>query len=100
MRDIFKKIGFAIAGLIQGTVGSYFALLGFAFAFPDTEPGSKDYEEDMFSVPFGYFMMFIWVAVMISAFIVLRKNKTNTVLFFAPWLVGVIGCLVFVLVIH
>ncbi|MBR6224085.1 MAG: hypothetical protein IKQ71_11705 [Lachnospiraceae bacterium] len=100
MRDLLKKIGLAIAGLLQGTLGSYFALIGIAFAFPETEPSMKDYEEDMFFVPFGYFMMLVWVAVMISAIILLRKNKLNTALFFISWLVGLLGCLIFVLVIH
>ena len=43
MRDILKNVGLSIAGLVQGTVGSYFALLGYAFAFPDTEPGMRDH---------------------------------------------------------
>lgn len=51
MKDAFKKIGFSIYGLLQGSLGSYLALLGFAFAFPTSTPDSKDYEEDLFFVP-------------------------------------------------
>ncbi len=95
-----KNIGLSIAGLVQGTAGSYFALLGYAFAFPDTEPGMRDYEEDMFLVPWGYVMMLIWVAVMIFIIIALRKNRANFISFLLSWFVGLIGCVVFVLVIH
>ena len=48
MNNAIKKILLAILGFLQGTLGSYLALLGWAFAFPETSPGSKDYEEDMF----------------------------------------------------
>ena len=95
-----KKIGLSLAGIAQGTVGSYFALLGCAFAFPETEPGMKDYEEDMFFVPWGYVMMLIWVVVMVSVIIALRKNKADMITFLLSWFVGLIGCIVFVLVIH
>ena len=54
MRDRLKNVGLSIAGLVQGTVGSYFALLGYAFAFPDTEPGMRDYEEDKINDPIPY----------------------------------------------
>ena len=100
MRDRLKNVGLSIAGLVQGTVGSYFALLGYAFAFPDTEPGMRDYEEDMFFVPWGYVMMLIWAAVMISIIIALRKNKSNIKFFLFSWFAGWIGCIVFVFVIH
>ena len=100
MRDILKNVGLSIAGLVQGTVGSYFALLGYAFAFPDTEPGMRDYEEDMFFVPWGYVMMLIWAAVMISIIIALRKNKANIIIFIFSWFAGLIGCIVFVFAIH
>ena len=75
MKDAIKKIGFSIYGLLQGALGSYLALLGFAFAFPTSTPDSKDYEEDLFFVPLGYIIMLIWLAVMVTTFIVLRKNK-------------------------
>ena len=48
MKKKKKKILLAILGFLQGTLGSYLALLGWAFAFPETSPGAKDYEEDMF----------------------------------------------------
>ena len=57
LNNAIKKILLAILGFLQGTLGSYLALLGWAFAFPETSPGAKDYEEDMFFVPFGYIMM-------------------------------------------
>ena len=53
MNNAIKKICLGILGLLQGTLGSYLALLGWAFAFPETSPGTKDYVEDMSFVPFG-----------------------------------------------
>ena len=78
MNNVIKKICLVILGLLQGTLGSYLALLGWAFAFPETSPGTKDYVEDMSFVPFGYFIMFAWLAIMITAMILLRKNKTKS----------------------
>ena len=100
MQNVLKKIGLSIAGLVQGTVGSYFVLLGYVLAFPDTEPGMRDYEEDMFFVPFGFLMMLIWVVVMASVIIALRKNKANAITFLLSWVIGLIGFIVFLVVVH
>ncbi len=100
MKNALKKIGFSIFGLLQGTLGSYFALLGVAFAFPESTPGSKDYEEDMFFVPLGYIIMFIWLVVMVTAFLFLRKDKANLLSFLIAWIVGIGGCLVFTFIIY
>ncbi len=95
MKKILKRIGISFLGLLQGTVGSYLALLGFVCAFPDSSPGSKDYDEDMFFVPVGFAIIFLWIMVMITAVALLRKNKTHLLLFLIPWLIGLIGCVVF-----
>ena len=100
MKNALKKIGFSIFGLLQGTLGSYLALLGVAFAFPESTPGSKDYEEDMFFVPLGYIIMFIWLVVMVTAFLFLRKDKANLLSFLIAWIVGIGGCLVFTFIIY
>ena len=100
MKKLFKKIGFSIYGLLQGTLGSYLALLGFAFAFPMSTPDSKDYEEDLFFVPFGYIIMLIWLTVMVTTFIALCKKKANLLSFLISWLVGLGGFLLFTFVIH
>ncbi len=89
MKNIIKKIGLTLFGLLQGTVGSWIAVLGAAFAFPQTSPDSKDYEEDMFFVPFGYIIMLLYLAVMITTFVLLRKSKANLFAFVIPWLIGV-----------
>lgn len=99
MNSAIKKIFLAILGFLQGTFGSYLALLGWAFAFPGTSSGTKDYEEDMSFVPFGYMIMFAWLVIMITAIILLRKNKAHLLAFIIPWLVGLAGCLVVVFVI-
>lgn len=92
MKNAIKKILLAILGLLQGTFGSYLALLGWAFAFPETSSGARDYEEDMFFVPFGYMIMLAWLVIMITAIILLRKNKANLLSFIIPWFMGVVGC--------
>lgn len=97
--NAIKKILLAILGFLQGTLGSYLALLGWAFAFPETSPGAKDYVEDMSFVPLGYFIMFAWLAIMITAMILLRKNKANFLSFILPWFMGLVACLVAVFVI-
>lgn len=99
MNNAIKKICLGILGLLQGTLGSYLALLGWVLAFSETFPGTKDYVEDMSFVPFGYFIMFAWLAIMITAMILLRKNKANFLSFILPWFVGFVGCLVVVFVI-
>ena len=79
MNNAIKKICLGILGLLQGTLGSYLALLGWVLAFPETSPGTKDYVEDMSFVPFGYFKRIIKV---IKNFIWL-----NSFLFFFVYLV-------------
>ena len=89
-----KKVLLIIFGLVQGTIGNYLGLLGLAFAFPQTDSYSKDYDEDMFLVPFGYVMMLTWLIVTIAAVILLRKNKANLLSYVIPWVIGFIGCLI------
>jgi hypothetical protein len=89
-----KKVLLIIFGLLQGTIGNYLGLLGLAFAFPQTDSYSKDYDEDMFLVPFGYVMMLTWLIVTIAAVILLRKNKANLLSYVIPWVIGFIGCLI------
>lgn len=100
MKNVLRKTGISILGLLQGTVGSYLAILGFAFAFPVSEPGSKEYDEDMFFVPFGYVIMLVWITVMIIAFIKLRKDKVKLLLFSIPWFIGVCTFFIFSLVVY
>ena len=47
----------------------------------------------------GYFIMFAWLAIMITAMILLRKNKANFLSFILPWFMGLVACLVAVFVI-
>ncbi len=87
MKNIIKRIGLSIFGIFQGTIGFYLALLGLAFAIPESAPGSKDYEEDLFVAPFGYIIILIYLVVMVATFISLRKNKANLLSFLIPWLI-------------
>ena len=86
-------------GNTRASARNAWQLLGWAFAFPETSPGTKDYVEDMSFVPFGYFIMFAWLAIMITAMILLRKNKANFLSFILPWFMGLVACLVAVFVI-
>lgn len=99
MKKLITKVGISIFGLLQGTLGSYLALLGFAFAFPESTPDTKDYEEDIFFVPLGYIIMFIWLCIMIATFMFLRKSKANLLSFLIAWLVGLGACLYFMFII-
>lgn len=96
--NIIKKVILLVLGFLQGTLGSYLAFLGWAFAFPGTAPDSRDYEEDMFFVPFGYLIILIWIVIMVSAFILLRKNKANFLAFIVSWIIGLVGILIVVFV--
>lgn len=98
MKHLLKKTGLSVLGLLQGTLGSYTILLGLAFAFPESTPGCKDYEEDLYFVPLGFALMLLWLAVMIAAFLFLRKNKTNFLLFSISWLIGTGAYLVFLFI--
>ncbi len=84
----------SIFGILQGTVGSYLALLGLAFAIPESSPDSKNYEENLFFAPLGYIIMLTYLTVMVTTFIFLRKNKANLLSFLIPWLIS-LGIYVF-----
>ena len=93
-----KRTGLSILGLLQGAFGSYLALVGVALAFPGTSPHDKDYEEDMFVAPLGFLIMFIWLLVMASSIVLLRKNKGNFLSFMIPWAVGLGGCILYFII--
>ena len=88
-----KKVLLIIFGLLQGTIGNYLGLLGFAFAFPQTDSYSKDYDEDMFLVHWVCHDAYLLI-VTIAAVILLRKNKANLLSYVIPWVIGFIGCLI------
>lgn len=98
MTNSVKRTGLSILGLLQGAFGSYLALVGVALAFPGTSPHDKDYEEDMFVAPLGFLIMFIWLLVMASAIVLLRKNKGNLLSFMIPWAVGLCGCILYFII--
>ena len=77
-----------ILGLLAGAVGSFCALLGAALAFVETEPGMRDYEEDIALAPFGYFMMITWLIAMIVLIKVFRKKKEALASFSFAYIIG------------
>lgn len=89
-----KQIALGVFGALQGIFGTWWLLAGFAGAFPGTEPGSKDYEEDMWFVPFGWGMMLLWLAVMAVTIILNRKNKANLLSFLIPWFIVTFGYII------
>lgn len=99
MHKTLRRIAIALLGLLQGTIGSYICLLGWALVFPESSPGSKDYEEDFFFVPWGYLIMLAWLAVMIFAIIKLHKRKADLSAFIITWIIGLAGCLIYVFII-
>lgn len=95
MKNIVKRTALGIFGALQGIFGSWWLLCGIAGAFPGTEPGTKDYEEDMWFVPFGIGMILIWLAVMAVTVILNRKDWKSLLAFLIPWGVGTAGFIVF-----
>lgn len=96
MNNKIKRLMISILGLLQGAIGSFFAMVGLAFAFPETEPGSMDYEENMSFIPLGIFLMIAWLAVMIYAVIRLRKSKNDLLSFMLCWVIGTGGFLLYI----
>ncbi|MBQ9329257.1 MAG: hypothetical protein IJ225_12085 [Solobacterium sp.] len=96
MTKSLRRAAISICGLLQGAIGSYVLLLGYAFAFPESGPGSKDYVEDMSLVPFGVVMILFWLILMITVFLRLRKNKADLLSFVLFWVIGLAGCLIYV----
>ena len=95
MKNIMKRIALGIFGVLQGVFGSWWLFGGIAGAFPGTEPGTKDYDEDMWFVPFGVGMILIWLAVMTVTVILNRKDWKSLLAFLLPWGAGTAGLIVF-----
>ena len=54
-----KKVLISLWGLLYGIIGGFLGILGIAFMFPESSPGSKEYEEDRFFIPIGVIMLLI-----------------------------------------
>lgn len=85
-----KKVLIALYGLLLGTLGICWLFIGITAAFPDSGPGSKDWEEDKIFIPFGFVMLLIWLTIMVFSFYKFRKSKSNILTFVIPFLIGVI----------
>ena len=92
-----KKTLYGLYGLLQGTIGSYFAILGICFAFPQSAKGTKEYEEDRMFMPFGFIMLAIWLAVMGFTVLKLKRDDDmrSLVTFAAAWAVGLTFYLIY-----
>lgn len=90
MKKLMKKSLITILGVLHGIFGSYWGLLGIAFTFPDSSPGSKDYEEDRFFIPFGVMMLLISLAVIAFIYYKLRKNKYHVIIFSVAHIIGTV----------
>ncbi len=95
VNKVRDRILLIIWGLIHGGIGTYWVLLGIAFAFPGTTPDSKDYEEDMMFVPAGWFMIVMWAALTILTVVLSRKDKGKLLSFLLPLVIGIGSCVGF-----
>lgn len=92
-----KKILVGLWGLVQGIIGMWWNIWGFIFILhPDSEPGSKEWEEDKIFIPIGYIMLIIWLIAMLSSYYKLKKSKSHMIIFSITWVVSTI-CMLFVL---
>lgn len=89
MKKLMKKFIIAFLGLLQGTFGSYWGLLGIAFTFPESGPGSRDYEEEQFFVPFGVIMLLSLLTEIIFIYYKLRKKKSDIITFSVAQTIGI-----------
>ncbi len=83
-----KKFIIAFLGFLHGIFGSWWGLLGVAFTFPDSSPGSKDYEEDQLGIPIGVMMLLSYIAVMAFSYYKMRKNKSYIIIFLVSLAIG------------
>ena len=95
MDNKVKRTVISILGLLQGAIGTFFAIVGLAFAFPDSEPGSLEYEDDMSLAHLGYVLMTVWLVVMVYAVIRLRKSRKDLLSFLLFWFIGTCGMFLF-----
>lgn len=92
-----KKFLVGLWGLVHGVIGTLWNIWGFIFILhPDSEPGSKEWEEDKIFIPIGYIMLAIWLIAMLSSYYKLRKSKMDIIIFSIAWVVSTF-CMLFVL---
>lgn len=84
-----KKFIIAFLGFLYGIFSTFWGLLGAAFTFPDSSPGSKDYEEDCFFIPLGIIMLLSYIAVTIFSYYKLRKKKSYIIIFSVSLVIGI-----------
>ena len=97
MKKILKRILSAVHGLLQGTLGIYWLLMGYAFMFPEYGPGSLSWEEDKFCIPIGIFMVLIWLAVFIFTVYKFRKSKAEIISFIISLLAGTVLLVIYMM---
>lgn len=89
-----KNLLIGLWGLVHGTVGTMWGLLGLLFILHlDSSPGTKEWAEDSMFIPVGYGMVAIWLIALFISYYELRKNKTGLIIFSAAWFVGIMICI-------
>lgn len=83
-----KKVLISLWGLLYGIIGGFLGILGIAFMFPESSPGSKEYEEDRFFIPIGVIMLLICLVTAIISYYKLRKSKSDIIIFSAALIIG------------
>ncbi len=97
MKKILKRILSAVHGLLQGTLGTYWLLMGYAFMFPEYGPGSLSWEEDKFFIPIGIFMVLIWLVILIFTIYKYRKSKADMITFIVSSLAGTVLLVIYMM---
>lgn len=89
-----KKLLIGSWGILHGTVGTMWGLMGLLLAYPlDSSPGTKEWAEDCQFIPVGYAMLAIWAIVTFITYFSLKNSKTGIKVFSAAWLAGIVICI-------
>ncbi len=85
---VFRRLFVTLWGLLYGIAGSFLGILGAAFTFPESSPGSRDYEEDRSFIPLGIVMLLICLLTGIFSYYRLRKSRIEIIIFSAALAIG------------
>ena len=89
-----KKLLIGLWGVLHGTVGTIWGLMGLILAYPlDSSPGTKEWAEDSQFIPIGYVMLVTWAIATFISYYSLRNSKTGIKVFSVAWLAGIVICI-------
>lgn len=82
MVTVLKKITLFISSIFYGVISFWWILLAIGMMFPESSPGERDWIEDSSLIPFGYVMAIFWLIVTGICMVLLRKRKSNMIIYF------------------